>query len=135
VPIVAVFTKFDKLVSRMEENLTDDEMDMSNEDINSLCLQRADDEFKKLCVAPLEKINQTLPYAKISGLIPRIPSAFVILSDIYVILSSGSTIPIDFKGTYRSYSRSRREICGRECLDRFCNGSESQRSSQNQFLH
>ncbi|KDR79395.1 hypothetical protein GALMADRAFT_137237 [Galerina marginata CBS 339.88] len=66
VPVVVVFTKFDKLVSRMEEHLTDEELEESNEDIDRLCLQRADDEFQKLCVAPLEKIDQTLSYAKIS---------------------------------------------------------------------
>jgi hypothetical protein len=49
VPIVVVFTQFDKLVSHMEENLTDEEMDMSDEDISILCLQKADAEFEALC--------------------------------------------------------------------------------------
>lgn len=77
-PIIVVFTKFDQLVSRMEENLTEEEMDMSDEDINELCLGRADAEFENLCVGPLKKINGSLRYAKISGLLTRIPSAFVV---------------------------------------------------------
>jgi len=53
----------------MEEHLTEEEMDMADEDIDNLCLQRADAEFSNACVGPLEKMNRTLPYAKISGLI------------------------------------------------------------------
>jgi hypothetical protein len=68
VPIVVVFTQFDKLVSRMEENLTDEEMDMSDEDIDKLCLQKADAEFKTLCLEPLRKVAPQLEYAKTSGL-------------------------------------------------------------------
>jgi len=54
------------LISRMEENLTDNELEMSDEDINALCAQKADKEFKKLCVDPLERVDHALPYANIS---------------------------------------------------------------------
>ncbi|KAF8062474.1 hypothetical protein FPV67DRAFT_1703291 [Lyophyllum atratum] len=66
-PVVVVFTKFDKLISRMEEDLTDEELEtMSEQDINDLCLKRADVEFENLCVDPLQKLRNTLPYAKTS---------------------------------------------------------------------
>jgi len=80
VPIVVVFTQFDKLVSRMEENLTDEEMDMSEEDINKLCLQQADAEFETSCLEPLRKVTPQLEYAKTSGLtdhIPRVSSLYL----------------------------------------------------------
>ena len=51
----------------MEENLTDEEMDMSDEAIDKLCLQKADAEFETLCLEPLRKVTQ-LEYAKTSGL-------------------------------------------------------------------
>ncbi|KAJ7239932.1 hypothetical protein C8J57DRAFT_1563295 [Mycena rebaudengoi] len=70
VPIVVVFTQFDKLVNRMEQELTDEEEDMPEERITQLCLQRAVAEFKKACVGPLERIDSRskLTYARSSGL-------------------------------------------------------------------
>ncbi|TFK35636.1 hypothetical protein BDQ12DRAFT_737515 [Crucibulum laeve] len=65
-PIVVVFTKFDQLVSRMEENMSEEEMDMSEEDINKLSLSRAEIEFTDLCIRPLEHVDHMLPYAKVS---------------------------------------------------------------------
>jgi hypothetical protein len=80
VPIVVVFTQFDRLVTRMEENLTDEEMDMSDEDIDKLCLRKADAEFETLCLEPLRKVAPQLEYAKTSGLtnhIPRVSSPYL----------------------------------------------------------
>jgi hypothetical protein len=80
VPVVVVFTQFDKLVSRMEENLTDEEMDMSDEDIDKLCLRKADAEFETLCLEPLRKVAPQLEYAKTSGLtdhIQRVSSPYL----------------------------------------------------------
>ena len=57
----------------MEENLTDEEMDMPDEDISKLCLQKADAEFEVLCLEPLRKVTPQLEYAKTSGLADRIP--------------------------------------------------------------
>ncbi|KAI0254650.1 hypothetical protein BJV78DRAFT_1279766 [Lactifluus subvellereus] len=48
----------------MEENLTDEEMDMSEEDINILCLQKANVEFEMSCLEPLRKFTPQLEYAK-----------------------------------------------------------------------
>ena len=79
VPIVVVFTQFDRLVTRMEENLTGEEMDMSD-DIDKLCLRKADAEFETLCLEPLRKVAPQLEYAKISGLtdhIPRVSSPYL----------------------------------------------------------
>jgi len=66
VPVVVVFTKFDKLVSRMEEYLSDEEMDKSEEEITKICLDKADHEFQKECVGPLKRLNSELQYAKVS---------------------------------------------------------------------
>lgn len=57
----------------MEENLTDEEMDMAD-DIGELCLQKADAEFETLCLEPLRKVAPRLEYARISGLTNRILS-------------------------------------------------------------
>jgi hypothetical protein len=78
--VVVVFTQFNKLVSRMGEKLTDEEMDMSEEDINKLCLQQADAEFEALCLEPLCKVTPQLEYAKTFGLtdhIPRVSSLYL----------------------------------------------------------
>jgi hypothetical protein len=56
----------------MEENLTEEEMDMPEEEVESLCLQRAEVEFRSTCVGPLEHMDSTLPFAKISGLTTHI---------------------------------------------------------------
>ncbi|KAF7343564.1 Kinase-like protein [Mycena sanguinolenta] len=56
-PVIIVFTQFDTLYSRMEEQLTDAECELSDEEIHALCLQRADAEFKEICVGPLTAIN------------------------------------------------------------------------------
>jgi len=133
VPIVVVFTQFDKLVSRMEEHLTDEEVDMSDEDIDKLCLQKADAEFEMLCLEPLRKVAPQLEYAKTSGL----PDHFTSVSsphDIYH-LSSERCLPIYFGKSDRTHSNSCRAPSGRRCLDRFCHGSKSQRSNKNRFLN
>ncbi|KAI0245652.1 hypothetical protein BJV78DRAFT_1365269 [Lactifluus subvellereus] len=65
VPIVVVFTQFDKLVRRMEENFTG-EVGMSEVDINELCLQKANAEFEMSCLEPLRKFAPRLEYAKTS---------------------------------------------------------------------
>ncbi|KAJ7891724.1 hypothetical protein B0H14DRAFT_2688057 [Mycena olivaceomarginata] len=75
VPVVVVFTKFDLLVTRKEENLSDEEMEMSQEDIDQVCEQRADEEFNIVCVGPLERLNRTLRFARTSGLIGDTRSA------------------------------------------------------------
>ncbi|KAJ7771175.1 hypothetical protein B0H14DRAFT_3164853 [Mycena olivaceomarginata] len=71
VPIVVVFTQFDKLINRMEQGLTDEEEDMPEERITQLCFHRADAEFQKTCVGPLAKIDPKLPYTRLSGLSGR----------------------------------------------------------------
>jgi hypothetical protein len=67
VPIVVVFTKFDILISRMEERLSGKEMEMPDEQVNQLCIQKAQAEFKKLCVDPLERLDPALHHATTSG--------------------------------------------------------------------
>ena len=57
---MVVFTQFDKLVNRMEQELTDEEEQMLEEQITELCLQRAVAEFDRACVGPLKRINPKL---------------------------------------------------------------------------
>jgi len=66
VPIVVVFTQFDQLISRMEEYLSDEELNLSDDEISQLCLQKANAEFEKSCVEPLRNVDSKLIYAKTS---------------------------------------------------------------------
>ncbi|KAJ7433602.1 hypothetical protein B0H11DRAFT_2375583 [Mycena galericulata] len=68
VPIIVVFTQFDKLVNRMEQVLTDEEEAMDDDQINQLCLRKAEDELQKACVDPLKRIISKPTYARSSGL-------------------------------------------------------------------
>ena len=52
----------------MEEDLSDEELDLSDDEIGQLCLQRANAEFEELCLEPLRKVAPNLIYAKTSGL-------------------------------------------------------------------
>jgi len=55
VPIVVVFTQFDLLISLMMKNLSDKEEDeLSDDEIDELCWKRAEEEFEKSCVKPLQ---------------------------------------------------------------------------------
>jgi len=86
VPIVVVFTKFDKLVSRMEERLTPKEHETSPEE---LCLKRAEAEFEKVCVAPLKTIDRNLAFVKVSGRLFRVTSVLIgILKRVFLLVHS-----------------------------------------------
>ncbi|KAJ6484728.1 hypothetical protein C8R45DRAFT_1214735 [Mycena sanguinolenta] len=67
-PVIVVFTQFDTLYSRMEELLTEEECELSDDEIHKLCLQRADAEFKVICIGPLAVINSSVQYARTAGL-------------------------------------------------------------------
>ena len=66
-PVIVVFTKFDKMISRMEEELTDEELEETKDKIDSLCRERANTEFEKLCICPLKKVDRDLPSTGTSG--------------------------------------------------------------------
>jgi len=87
VPIVVVFTKFDKLVSRMEERLTPKELETCPEE---LCLKRAKAEFEKVCVAPLKQIDRNIASVKVSGGLFCFTSVLisVVLIQIYLLVDS-----------------------------------------------
>ncbi|KAJ7738773.1 hypothetical protein B0H16DRAFT_1569715 [Mycena metata] len=68
VPVVVVFTQFDILYSRMERALTDEEMELPADQIRRLCSQRAENEYKNVCLPPLQNIDPTLLHARTSGL-------------------------------------------------------------------
>jgi hypothetical protein len=67
VPIVVVFTQFDLLLTRMEDTLTDEELEMTDEAIESLTSRRADDNFQKSCLDQLDKVGTNLPHARASS--------------------------------------------------------------------
>lgn len=75
VPVVVVFTQFDKLINRMYPTLTAQEKKKPAQEISVLCTGKAHAEFEKLCVTPLKGIEgklrpaSKLPYARLSGLI------------------------------------------------------------------
>ena len=98
-PIVVVFTQFDKLVSLVERRLIEE--DKSDEEIDRLCVPIAQDEFKELCKDPFEKVidKLKLPWVITSGLITRIQNSLIVSVDIYIV-SSAETTPIDFNRSY-----------------------------------
>ena len=62
-----MFTQFDRLVGSMEEKLSVEGTNLSEDESFKLCLLRANDEFKKICLEPLRKVDSKLIYAKTSG--------------------------------------------------------------------
>ncbi|KAJ7214895.1 hypothetical protein GGX14DRAFT_443367 [Mycena pura] len=69
VPVVVVFTQFDMLVERMEQDLL--EKMTPDEDIDRLALEKADSEFHRLCLEPLRKASPGVRYARTTGLADR----------------------------------------------------------------
>jgi len=64
VPVVAVFTQYDKLYNkflRLRKNTPKDK-------IQELCMQQTQAEFHRVCVEPLHVVNPTLRYGRTSGL-------------------------------------------------------------------
>jgi len=87
-----VFTQFDMFVSRHEQSMTDDELELPDDEIDALVLKRAEDDFKVSCVDLLDKVGRNLPYAKVSGSIHRLPSS-VHSSFNIIFLCSGRSTP------------------------------------------
>jgi hypothetical protein len=54
VPIVVVFTQFDKLLNSIRLSLHGN---TPKEQIDELCAKNADEKFKEVCIRPLEQIN------------------------------------------------------------------------------
>ncbi|KAJ7730914.1 hypothetical protein B0H16DRAFT_1584530 [Mycena metata] len=71
VPVVIVFTQFDKLVTRMHQALTAEEKKRSPEQTNILRTDKAHAEFQQLCISPLKRIDPELHHARTSGLAGR----------------------------------------------------------------
>jgi len=84
----------------MEERLTSKEIETSPEE---LCLQRAEAEFEKVCVAPLKKIDRNLASVKVSGRLFRFPSVLICVFDINLPFS-GFTVPFNFIGFDSSHT-------------------------------
>ena len=86
VPIIVVFTQFDKLVSREEQALTDDELDMPDNEVDTLVLERANKAFQTSCVDRLESLGRNLSYEKVSGSINSVPLGVITLTDTSVLV-------------------------------------------------
>ncbi|KAJ7055574.1 hypothetical protein C8F01DRAFT_453939 [Mycena amicta] len=67
IPVVVVFTQYDRLVAKAEENIDFDD-DMTDEYIAKLAAVDAEKHFKTLCVAPLRKVHSKIAFARTSGL-------------------------------------------------------------------
>ncbi|KAJ7787445.1 hypothetical protein B0H14DRAFT_2953336 [Mycena olivaceomarginata] len=72
VPVVVVFTQFDRLIYSIYLDLTDEEK--SAPDILLSCAKEAETKFQKLCVAALQRLKPTPPYARSSGLAGKVNS-------------------------------------------------------------
>lgn len=59
------------LVSRQEQSLTDEELEM--DDVDKLVLERANTAFKESSVDLLDQVGHNLPYEKVSGKIDTLP--------------------------------------------------------------
>ncbi|KAG2356376.1 hypothetical protein BDR07DRAFT_1364291 [Suillus spraguei] len=67
IPIVVVFTKYDKLVGRMERTLWETSNGSTDEDIKELAKKNAEDELQDICIRPLKEFaGPDVPYVKIS---------------------------------------------------------------------
>ncbi|KAK7063391.1 G domain-containing protein [Favolaschia claudopus] len=65
VPLIIVFTQFDKLKSLVEQELTDEEMD--SDECDDIVTQRSATKFVEICLRPLERFD-SVRYAQTSGL-------------------------------------------------------------------
>ncbi|KAJ7208974.1 hypothetical protein GGX14DRAFT_633103 [Mycena pura] len=65
VPIVVVFTQFDILYNSIRRSLR---ANTPTEQIDKLCATNANENFKDLCIRPLERIKSELRYVRLSGL-------------------------------------------------------------------
>ncbi|KAG2064917.1 hypothetical protein BDR04DRAFT_1145644 [Suillus decipiens] len=68
IPIVAVLTKYDKLIDRMERTLDETSLNgLSDEAIKELAKNKTEAELQDICIGPLKKIaGPDIPHAKIS---------------------------------------------------------------------
>ncbi|KAK7026319.1 G domain-containing protein [Favolaschia claudopus] len=64
VPLIVVFTQFDKLQTRIEQELTEAEMELS--DCEAIVAQRSEKKFVEICDIPLRKSQPLLPYVRTS---------------------------------------------------------------------
>lgn len=72
VPIIAVFTKYDKLYSRAEEGLIESGCE-DEEYISQLAKEAVDEALQKNCIDPLKRcVGGKLPYIAVSSELRRI---------------------------------------------------------------
>lgn len=66
-PIVVVFTKYDKLVDRQEEALAKEEPEMEDREIEDLSIKRAADVFDACCVSKVKQLTLDLSCVNVSS--------------------------------------------------------------------
>ncbi|OJA15020.1 hypothetical protein AZE42_08708 [Rhizopogon vesiculosus] len=68
IPVVVVFTKYDKFMDRVDRTLNDFDLHgLSDHDVKDLVKQRTDAELHDICTQPLKKLpGSDIPYAMVS---------------------------------------------------------------------
>ena len=71
VPIIVVFTQYDRLVSKIEQEVLDDsELRMEDDEMEVYIRAKADATFEELCVAPFKTATEgsvLVHYVKVSS--------------------------------------------------------------------
>ncbi|KAJ7061188.1 hypothetical protein C8F01DRAFT_1369417 [Mycena amicta] len=65
VPVIVIFTQFDSLISRLDEELS---LPDTEDAAEQLTLRRAHLKYEESCLEPLSRITPRLPYVRTSGL-------------------------------------------------------------------
>jgi hypothetical protein len=67
VPIIAVFTKYDKLIDQVEYELEPVD-ELGDDAINELIKARAETRLQEICIGPLERsAGSDIPHVAVSG--------------------------------------------------------------------
>jgi phage gp16-like protein len=74
VPIVIVFTKYDRLVATMKRNMDDSRVQkLSPSEVHTSAKKLADTEFKKI-TSVLKRVGRKVHYLKVSSMLFLLPS-------------------------------------------------------------
>jgi hypothetical protein len=74
VPVVVVFTKYDKLIDRVDRILDESALEgLSDDEVKELVKQKAEAELREMCTKPFEEFaGLDIPYATISSVYPSL---------------------------------------------------------------
>ena len=73
VPIIVIFTKYDELISKLEEEIdskqeNEEDLELDDDQFQHLVEEQARDRFSEICVKPLKAItkDRSLPFLEVS---------------------------------------------------------------------